>query len=167
MTCFSWGRVNTAEDTWTPKDPRDLYRAFQVGIFGLLLQECFFFFFAATPVTYGSSRAKGQVQPQLLAYSTAAATPDPSHICNLCDTLRQQWILNPLHPQEHYVRFEPAEPQWERNLRILYLFFLGLHPWHMEVPKLGAESELQLPAYTTAAATPDLSCVGDLHHSSW
>ena len=34
-------------------------------------------------------------------------------------------------------------------------FFLGLHLWHMEVPKLGGESELQLPADITATATPD------------
>ena len=31
--------------------------------------------------------------------------------------------------------------------------FSGLHPWHMEVPRLGVESKLQLPAYTTATAT--------------
>ena len=31
--------------------------------------------------------------------------------------------------------------------------FLGLHPKHMEVPRLGVESELLLLAYTTAAAT--------------
>ena len=37
----------------------------------------------------------------------------------------------------------------------------------MEVPRLGIESELQLPAYTTATATQALSCVRDLHHSSW
>ena len=36
----------------------------------------------------------------------------------------------------------------------------------MEVPRLGDELELQLPAYTTATATPDPSCVGDLHRSS-
>ena len=36
----------------------------------------------------------------------------------------------------------------------------------MEVPRLEVEVELQLPAYTTATATPDLSCVYDLHHSS-
>ena len=29
-------------------------------------------------------------------------------------------------------------------------FFLGLRPWHMEVPRLGVKSEQQLPAYTTA-----------------
>ena len=33
----------------------------------------------------------------------------------------------------------------------------------MEVPGLGVESELQLPAYTTATATQDLSRVCDLH----
>ena len=36
----------------------------------------------------------------------------------------------------------------------------------MEVPKLGVELELQLPAYTTATATPDLGCVFDLCQSS-
>ena len=36
----------------------------------------------------------------------------------------------------------------------------------MEIPRLGVELELQLPAYTTATATWDLSCIFDLHHSS-
>ena len=51
----------------------------------------------------------------------------------------------------------------------IYLFiycFLGLPQRHMEVPRLGVESELQLPAYTTATATWDPSHVCDLHHSS-
>ena len=38
--------------------------------------------------------------------------------------------------------------------------------WHMEVPMLGVKVELQLPVYTTAAATPDPSWLCDLHHSS-
>ena len=37
-------------------------------------------------------------------------------------------------------------------------------PRHMEVPRLGVESEL--PAYTIARATQDPSCVCDPHHSS-
>ena len=50
----------------------------------------------------------------------------------------------------------------------VYLFiFLGLCLQHMEVTRLGVEFELQLPAYTTATATPDLSQVCDLHCSSW
>ena len=40
--------------------------------------------------------------------------------------------------------------------------FLGLHPWHMEVPRLGVYLELQLLAYTTATAMPDPSHVGHL-----
>ena len=32
---------------------------------------------------------------------------------------------------------------------------LGLHLLHMEVPRLGVELELQLPAYTTATAMQD------------
>ena len=39
---------------------------------------------------------------------------------------------------------------------IIFFFFfcfLGLHSWHMDVPKLGVELELQLLAYTTAMAT--------------
>ena len=44
--------------------------------------------------------------------------------------------------------------------------FLGLQPWHMEVPRLGVKSGLQLPAYTTATATQVRSHVWSLHHSS-
>ena len=40
---------------------------------------------------------------------------------------------------------------------LLVFFFLGPHLQHMDVPRLGAKPELQLPAYTTATATPDLS----------
>ena len=36
----------------------------------------------------------------------------------------------------------------------------------MEVPRLGIESELQLSAYATATATPDLSHICSLYHSS-
>ena len=50
---------------------------------------------------------------------------------------------------------------------LYFLAFLGMQRWHMEVPRLGVSSELQLRAYTTATATPDPSRVCDLHHSSW
>ena len=48
-----------------------------------------------------------------------------------------------------------------------FLVFLGLYPRHMEVPRLGVESKLQLLAYTTATATRNPSLVCDLHCSSW
>ena len=51
-------------------------------------------------------------------------------------------------------------------LSFSFFFFLWPHPLHMEVPRLRVQQELQLPAYTTAAAMQDPSCVCDLHHSS-
>ena len=33
---------------------------------------------------------------QMPAYAKATATPGPSHICDLCCSLWQHWILNPL-----------------------------------------------------------------------
>ena len=53
---------------------------------------------------------------------------------------------------------------------LFFLVFLKSHLWrlrHMEVPRLGVKSELKLLAYTTATATQDLSCLSNLHHSSW
>ena len=47
-----------------------------------------------------------------------------------------------------------------------FLVFLGPHLRHMEIPRLGVESELQLAAYTTATATQDPSRICNLHHSS-
>ena len=44
--------------------------------------------------------------------------------------------------------------------------FLGLYLWHMEVPRLGAQLELQLPVCTTATAARDPRCICSLHHSS-
>ena len=37
----------------------------------------------------------------------------------------------------------------------------------MEIPRLGVELELLLPAYASVTAMPDLSRICKLHHSSW
>ena len=53
------------------------------------------------------------------------------------------------------------------ELSFLFSFvFLVLYLQHMEVPRLGVESELQLLAYTTATATQDPTRICDLYHSS-
>ena len=39
------------------------------------------------------------------------------------------------------------------NTLLLFFFFLGMHLWHMEVPRLGVESELQLLAYRVRAVS--------------
>ena len=49
---------------------------------------------------------------------------------------------------------------------LFFFFFLGLHPWYSEVPRLGVQSELLQLAYATAIATPGPTCVCDPHHSS-
>ena len=51
-------------------------------------------------------------------------------------------------------------------LFVFWFCFLGLHPWQMEVPRLGVQLELQLPAYPTAIAMQDPSRICNLHHSS-
>ena len=45
------------------------------------------------------------------------------------------------------------------SIYLLILFLNSAHLQYIEVPTLGAESELQLPAYNTATARPDLSCI--------
>ena len=60
------------------------------------------------------------------------------------------------------------EETWGREMGFVSfgLSFLWPHPWHMEVPRLGAESELQPSAYATATVMPDPRHVCDLHHGS-
>ena len=43
--------------------------------------------------------------------------------------------------------------------------FLGLYPRHMDILRLGDQSGLQLPAYTTAIVTWDLNRICDLHRT--
>ena len=52
------------------------------------------------------------------------------------------------------------------DLFVCLFVFLGPHPRHMEIPRLGVKSELQLSAYTTATAMQDPSHICHLHHSS-
>ena len=74
------------------------------------------------------------------------------------------FTLTHLNP-ECFLHFQPISI-WQDTLFILFFCFLRPYPRHMEVPGLGVKSELQLPDYITATATPDPSHVCDLHHSS-
>ena len=72
-----------------------------------------------------------------------------------------------------HCQFLPLECKIHRNrgfvsFYFIYLFcFLGPHPQHMEIPRLGVKSELQLLAYITATATWGQRGVCDLHYSPW
>ena len=57
--------------------------------------------------------------------------------------------------------------QTEKRVKAyIFIFFLRPHLRPMEVSRLEVRSELQLPAYATATATPDPSHTCDLYHSS-
>ena len=50
----------------------------------------------------------------------------------------------------------------EMSISSNFFFFLGPHPWHMEILRPGVKSELQLQARATASAMPDPSHTSDL-----
>ena len=56
----------------------------------------------------------------------------------------------------------PLQPSLYLYFLLLFLL-LELHLQHMEVPRLGVQSELQLPAYTTATGTSNLNCIFNLY----
>ena len=52
-----------------------------------------FCLFRAAPAAHGGSQARGLIGPVVPAYTTATATPDPSHIFNLHHSSWQRWSL--------------------------------------------------------------------------
>ena len=99
-------------------------------------------------------------------YATGMATLDLSRFCDLRYRLWQCWIHNPLSEVRDRTHIF-TEKMWVLNLLshngnssytcisflVFFFCFLGPHSRHMEVPRLGIESEL--PAYTTATAMLD------------
>ena len=75
---------------------------------------------------------------------------------SLCNSSRTLWPLPKVgasHPLSPY----PALFYHHLTYILILFFFLWPHLWHMEVPRLRVESELQPPAYTTATAMPNPS----------
>ena len=64
----------------------------------------FFCFFRTAPWAYGSSQDRGQIGVQLLAYTTATATPDPSRVYGLHHSTWQHQTLNPLREAKNPAR---------------------------------------------------------------
>ena len=73
-----------------------------IMLFNLKLMKClflelsFFLIFRAAPVAYGGSQTRGWIGAVTAGYTTATATWDPNHVCNLHHSSGQRWILNPL-----------------------------------------------------------------------
>ena len=82
-------------------------------------------------------------------------------VCEGWDSRIIQTLFLPCRDSQSY------EMGWmEADINQFFPFFSGPHLRHIEVPRPGVELEPQPLAYTTAIATPDLSRVFDLHHSS-
>ena len=62
-------------------------------------------------------------------------------------------MVRPFEAIPVFPRCQGSTSQWT----LILFFFLRPHLWHVEVPKRGAELELQLQAYATAMVTLDLS----------
>ena len=52
-------------------------------------------------------------------------------------------------------------------LKLFFFSFFRAAPWHIDIPRLGVELELQLPTMATPTAMWVQSLLCDLHHSSW
>ena len=109
----------------------------------------------------GMSQGHGAGEPSTAAYGRLQLGLSPrwrlvcfllqSHVMYTgpgLSTLKSEWRIEP-----------PRCPKsWPSQGSLFVCFcFLGPHLHHMEVPRLGVTSELQLPAYTTETARWDLS----------
>ena len=75
----------------------------------------FFFFFIGLHFQHMEVPGLGgQLELQLLANTTATATPDLSHICDLHQSLWQHWILKP--PSESRDRSRILTGLWDFHL---------------------------------------------------
>ena len=87
----------------------------------ILFYLFFEFYFRAASAAHEVPRLGVKLELQPLAYTTATATPNPSHICDLHHSSGRCRILNPLseaRDQTHILTdtmlgSQPTETQWE------------------------------------------------------
>ena len=132
-------------------------------IYLFILFFCLFLFLWAAPAAYGGSQARDRIgavaagstpEPQQRGIQAASATYTAAHGnagwlthgARAGTELTTTWFL---------VRFVNHCARTGTPV----VAFLGPRLQHIKVPSLGVQSELQLPAYTTATATPDPSLI--------
>ena len=94
--------------------------------------------------TYPEVSKDGRVKGGLISHL------DPERSSKLEEGVKLQSVSYCQPSPTHHLLPFPT-PFTGLSLNRLFLFpFLGLHLWHMEVPRLGVELELQQPAYATA-----------------
>ena len=131
----------------------------QTSLFSTLNHHSFFFFFLILfsffCCTCGIWKFLGQgLNPSHSSYlhHSFGITRSLTHCTRL--------VIELAPPQRQGRWLTPCTTVGTTIILFFFLVFLGLHLQHMEVSRLGVESELWLLAYVTATATPDL------HHSS-
>ena len=130
-------------------------------------------------MAYGSSQARGRIRA-IAACLHHSHSNTRSELClwptpQLMATpdLVTCWARPGIEPASSWmlVRFVSAEPRWKLSPCPASFFFFFLlfrtAPAAYGASQARAESELWLPAYTTATAMPDPSHICNLHHSSW
>ena len=146
---------------------------------GALFCKCFYVtLFTTTLILCGGQTAPYRCLcpifgPVTMLCPTAKQTADVITVRAGCTVLRSTILHFEVYVENTVPRLQTRPSRKLRmtaitNCRNVFIFlvFLGPHSRHMEVPRLGVKSELQLLAYATATATPDPSLVCDLHHSS-
>ena len=102
----------------------------------------FLFFFMGTPVACGNSQVRNRIRPTTATQVTAVimhCKRTPKHMCLNKYTIEISACKHGFLP-----------------------FFLWLHLWPKEVPRLRVKSEQQLQAQATAVVTPERSRICDL-----
>ena len=141
---------------------------------------------SSSPVSFRQKLSQLQVHLRLHGPEPASIPPMSGLLGQQIDALLQHYLHPPWwrttdtrHSNSTFPSFQILKDQrwswftywckWVRFCFVLYCFvgFLGPHPWHMIVPRLGVESELQLLVCIIATATPDPSRICNVHDSSW
>ena len=116
-----------------------------------LKQFCFvlFCFFPLRPHPWHTEvpRLGVELEQQLLAYATAIAMQDPSHVCNPHDSSRKHRILNPLSKARDRtcILRDPSQIRQllshggdsKQQLLFFFILFFWLCLWHVKFPRPG------------------------------
>ena len=108
--------------------------------------SCYFLFLGGQHLRHMEVPRLGvKLELQLQAYTTATAITDPSHICDLCHSMWQCQIHNPLRKArdgtctltDTMLATEPQQELLRTTFFLLLFVLLGPHPQLMEVHRLG------------------------------
>ena len=92
--------------------------------------------------------------PEALVREENDSSPSSTLFCLQQNVLQMITVIVPFFEK---LISDEKEKTYKLVIILLFFFFcfLGLHPWYMEVPRLGVELEQQLPAYIFMSTTKE------------